>query len=85
MTPALAAGPSSDTLEIKIPCKHHKMEKLTGVKNDFFMRLIGRLCKESSYLVVPLVRCGSFPSSNADTQAACLSKDGQGVLQVEDM
>lgn len=38
----------------------------------------------ASYLVISLVRCRSFPSSNADTQASSLSLDGQIVLQVKE-
>lgn len=36
------------------------------------------------YLVISFVRRWSFSTSNADAQAACLSHDGEGVLQVEE-
>lgn len=36
------------------------------------------------YLVISFVRRGSFSTGDADAQAACLSDDGQGVLQVEE-
>lgn len=76
-TPALAAGPSADTLEMKIPwTKNNTRFNVASVTSNLKNCPVSR-----SHLIISLVRCRSFPTSNADAQAACLSLNGDCVLQ----
>lgn len=68
---------------MKIPWTH--THKKRGINLCYLWLQISWNYPDSRYyLIISLVRCRSFPSSNADTQAACLSLDGQGVLQVRE-
>lgn len=78
-TPALAAGPSADTLEMKIPWTNKQTNKTQCVTCHY--KPSQNYSGSRSYLIISLVRCRSFPTSNADAQTTCLSLNGDCVLK----